>query len=78
MVVRKKPIGDTVNHRKILQEDTVIDPEKGRQHKRYRNFRYKEYYEGYRNERNPYTDDSQTGNDDCVRKLDTEQENEND
>ena len=32
-VLRKEPIGDTVNPRKISQEDTVIDQEKDCQHK---------------------------------------------
>ena len=37
-VLRKDPIGYTVKHRKISQEDNVIDPEKGSQHKTSRPF----------------------------------------
>ena len=67
-VLRKEPIGYTVSSRKISQEDTVIDEEKGIQHKTYQTFVYKEYYEGDTNENNRYTDDSRTSNGDCLKK----------
>ena len=70
MVLRKETIGYTVNSRKILQEYTVIDPEKNSQHKTSQNFWNKEEYEGETSKRNCYTDDSQTVNDDGVIKLD--------
>ena len=57
LVLRKEPIRDTVNLRKISQEDTVIYPEKGSQHKTSRPFRNKEDYEGDTNEKNSYTND---------------------
>ena len=75
MVLRKEPIGDTANPRKISQEYTVIDPGKGSQHETSRPFQDKEYYEGDTDEDNCYTDDSWTRNDDCVRRSDIEQEN---
>ena len=78
LVLRKEPIGDTVNQRKILQEDNVIDPEKGSQHKTSRPYQNKKYYEGDTDGNNCYTDDSRTGNDYCAGKLDTEQENKDD
>ena len=76
MVLRRELIGYTVNHRKTSQEDTEIDPEKFIQHKTPQIFRNKEDYEGDTNKNNLYTDDSRTGNDDCLRKLYTVQENE--
>ena len=41
-------------------------------------FKNKDYYEGDNDENNRFTDDSHTGNDDFVRNLDKEQENEDD
>ena len=74
MVLRKEPIGDTANPRKISQEYTVTDVEKGSQHKTPRLFQNKEEYEGDTDEKNRFTDDSRTDNDDCVRHLYKEQE----
>ena len=69
LVLRKELILDTFNPRKISQEDTIIDLEKGSQHKTSRPFWNKEYYEGDTDKNNLYTNDSQTVNDDFVRKL---------
>ena len=77
-VQRKEPIRDTVNPRKISQEDNVADSEKGSQHKTPQPFWNKEDYEVDTDERNCFTDDSWTGNDDCVRNLDKEKKNEED
>ena len=55
---------------------TVTDTEKGIQPKTPRPFWNKKDYEGDTNEKNCFTDDSRTGNDDCIRNLDKEQENE--
>ena len=60
---------------KISHEDAVIDAEKGSQHKTPLPFQNKENYEDDTNENNCYADDSQTGSDDCVKKLDKEQKN---
>ena len=68
--IRKEHIRDTVNPRKISQEDTVTDVEKGIQHKKYRPFQNKEDYEGDTDKNNIFTDDLRTENDDCVRNLD--------
>ena len=68
LVLRKEPIRDTVNPRKISHGDTLIDTEKGSQHKTPRPFKNKEDYEGDTDENNCYNYDSQTGDDDCVKK----------
>ena len=61
-----------MNPRKRSQENTVIDTGKGSQYKIYQNFINKEDYEVDTDETNPYTNDSRTGNDYFVRKLDIE------
>ena len=75
-VLIKEPIIDTVNSRKIPQEDTVTDAEKGSQHKTPQNFRHKEYYEGDTDKKKHFTDNSRTANDYCEISLDNEQGNE--
>ena len=77
-VLRNELIGDTVNPRKISQESNVIDIEIDSQHKTPQTFLNREYYEVDADKDNRFTDGSRTGNDDCVRKLDIEQENEDD
>ena len=77
-VLIKDPIVDTVNPKKILKQDSITDAENVRQHKTPWTFLKKEYYEDDTNKNNSFTDDSQTGNDDCVRNLDKKQENEED
>ena len=57
LVLKKETIGYTVNPRKISQEDTVTDTEKGIQHKTPRPFQNKEYYEGDTNEKKCFIDD---------------------
>ena len=52
----------------------MIDEEKGSQHKTPRKFWNKEDYEDNTDGNNYFTDDSRTGNDGCVRKLDIKQE----
>ena len=68
-VIRKEPIIDTVNSRKISQEDTVTHVEKGSQHKTPQTFLDKEDYECDTDEKNIFTDDSRTDNDYCVINL---------
>ena len=62
-------MADTVNRRKISQDDTITDAEKVSQHKTPRPFRNKEDHEGDINEKNHFANDSQTANDDCIRNL---------
>ena len=62
----------------MTKEDTVTGVEKYSLHKKPPYFWHKVDYEGDTNEKNRFTDDSWTTTDDNVRKLDTEQENEED
>ena len=57
MVLGKNPIGDTVNPKKIAQEDTVTDVGKCIHHKKPRPSWDKEYYEGDTDKKNRFTDD---------------------
>ena len=75
MVLRKEPIGGTVNPIKRSQEDTVTDEEKCVQHNTPQTFLNKEDYEGDTDENNSFTYDLWTGNDDFVRNFYKEQEN---
>ena len=59
-VIRKEPIEDTVNPRKISKEDTVTDLEKDSLHKTPPYFLHKLYYEGDTDENNCCSDDSHT------------------
>ena len=75
-VIRKEPIRDTVNPRKISKEGTVTDVEKYSYYKTLPFFRHKVDYEGDTDEKKRCSDDSRTETDDCVRNLDKEHENE--
>ena len=73
MVLRKEHIGDTINLRKIFQEDTVTYVGKCIHHKTPQSSWNKEDYEDDTDKKNRFTDDLQTENDDCLRNLDREQ-----
>ena len=66
MVIRKEPIGDTVNPRILSQEDNVTDNEKVYLRKTTQTFRNKVDYEGDTDEKSRFTDDSLTQNPLCI------------
>ena len=68
LLLRKEPIPDIVNPRKISQGDYLMPPEKESPHKISQPFQRKEEYEGDNNEKNNNIDDSQSGNDDFLEK----------
>ena len=74
LILRKEPIPETVNPRKIDHEDYLMPPEKESPHKMSRPFRRKEDYEGDINEENRNTDYSRSNKGDFVKNLDKEKE----
>ena len=78
MVIRKGPIGDTINPKKISKEDTVTNVERDSLHKTLPHFRQKVDYKSDTYENKHFYDNSQTETDDCERNLDKEHKKEED
>ena len=69
-VIRKEPIGDIFNPRKMAKEDNVTYVEEYSLQKTLPYFRHKVDYEGDTNEKNCCSVDYPSETDDCIRNLD--------
>ena len=78
LIIKKEPILEPVNPRKMAKEDTITDVEKLSPKKRSPSFRHKVDYEGDTNEKTRGSDYSPSETDYFVRNLEKEHENEYD